>query len=121
MRSVPKLATCTINVSTFLTFSFFNITSYLKNPPDFCRVFVRTHSAVLFAIRRVILLRSFIVLCTVLLSFGQFCANKITLKPQGFNITFDISKISLQILICNITYTYRKKWFLDWQLYFQSI
>ena len=36
-------------------------------------------------------------------------ANKITLKPQGFNITFDLSKISLLILICNITYTYRRE------------
>ena len=55
------------------------------------------------------MLRSFIVLCTVLLSFGQFDANKIKLKPQGFNITFNLSKISLQILICNITYTYRRE------------
>ena len=31
---------------------------------------------VLFALRRVILLRSDIVLCTVVLSFGQFNANK---------------------------------------------
>jgi hypothetical protein len=58
------------------------------------RVFIG-HSAVLFAVWRVILLRSFIVRCTVLLSFGQFYANKITLKPRGFNITFDLSKISL--------------------------
>ena len=34
---------------------------------------------------------SFIVLRTV-------SGEKITLKPQGFNITFDLSKISLQIL-----------------------
>ena len=40
-----------------------------------------TH-AVLFAFRRVILLRSYIMLRIVILSFGQFYANKITLKPQ---------------------------------------
>ncbi len=34
-----------------------------------------------------------LLLCTVVLSFGQFLANKITLKPQDFNITFDLSKI----------------------------
>ena len=38
-----------------------------------------TH-AVLFAFRRVILLRSYIMLRIVILSFGQFYANKITLK-----------------------------------------
>ena len=66
---------------------------------------------VLFAIQRVLLLRSYIMLRIVLLSFGQFYANKITLKPQGFNNTFDLSKISLQISICNITYTHRRKYF----------
>ncbi len=40
-----------------------------------------TH-AVLFALRRVILLRSYIMLRIVILSFGQFYANKITLKSK---------------------------------------
>ena len=40
-----------------------------------------TH-AVLFAFRRVILLRSYIMLRIVILSFGQFYANKITLKSK---------------------------------------
>lgn len=58
-----------------------------------------TH-AVLFAFRRVILLRSYIMLRIVILSFGQFYANKITLKSKisislcrkGHNITLSEGK-----------------------------
>ncbi|MBR6793004.1 MAG: hypothetical protein IKM48_01450, partial [Clostridia bacterium] len=42
---------------------------------------------VLFALRRVILLRSYIRLMPSGIAFGSFGANKISLKPQGFNIT----------------------------------
>ena len=45
--------------------------------------------------RRVLLLRSDICLVTSVIAFGSFRANKISLKPKGFNITFDLSKISL--------------------------
>ena len=61
-----------------------------------------TH-AVLFALRRVILLRSYIMLRIVILSFGQFSANKITLNPQDSitllshdnNITLPQGRITL--------------------------
>ena len=42
---------------------------------------------VLFALRRVILLRSYIRLLPSVIAFGSFGANKIPLKPQGFNKT----------------------------------
>ena len=40
------------------------------------------HSAVLFALWRVILLRSYICLSTSVIACGSFMANKISLKPQ---------------------------------------
>ena len=63
-----------------------------------------TH-AVLFAFRRVILLRSYIMLRIVILSFGQFYANKITLKSKisislcrkVHNITLPKERISLKV------------------------
>jgi hypothetical protein len=45
--------------------------------------------------RRVLLLRSDIRLSPSGIAFGSLRANKISLKPLGFNITFDLSKISL--------------------------
>ena len=53
-------------------------------------------ASVLFALRRVVLLCSYIWTCVqVILPFGSLKANKISLKPQGFNITLPIGKITL--------------------------
>ena len=45
--------------------------------------------------RRVLLLRSDICLATSVIAFGSFRANKISLKPRGFNITLPLGKITL--------------------------
>jgi len=39
----------------------------------------------------------------VILSFGQFIGEYNITETAGFNITFDLSKISLQTIVCNIT------------------
>ena len=64
------------------------------------------HSRSFIRLWRVVLLRSFIVLRTVLFGFAKLSGEKNITEAECFNITIDISKISLQILICNITYTY---------------
>ena len=60
-------------------------------------------SPVLFASRRVILLRSDIRHMPSGIRFASFRANRISLKPQGFNITIAIAIISLFAKAKNIT------------------
>ena len=50
---------------------------------------------VLFALRRVVLLRSYIRQKPSVIRFASLKANKISLKPKGFNITLPIGKITL--------------------------
>ena len=59
--------------------------------------------------RRVILLRSDIRLTPSDIRYASFKANRISLKPQGFNITFAPAKISLFAKAKNITHRQQKK------------
>ena len=65
--------------------------------------FVKKCASVIFAFRRVILLRSDMMHCIVILPSDSFQENIIPLKPQGFNITFAMRQKFLQTIVCNIT------------------
>ena len=61
-------------------------------------------ASVIFALRRVILLRSDIMLCIVILSYGQFQGEYNITKTVRFHITFAFwQKYHCKLLVCNIT------------------
>ena len=67
----------------------------VKKSLGFARLPIRK-SRSFIRLRRVILLRSDIRLASSDICFASFKANKISLKPQGFNITIAVAIISLR-------------------------
>ena len=61
-------------------------------------------ASVIFALRRVILLRSGLMLRIVILSYGQFSGEYNITQTERFSYHFCLlAKISLQTTVCNIT------------------
>ena len=71
---------------------------------------VRKCASVIFAYRRVILLRSDIRLCRVIFGYAEFYGEYNITKAGGFYITFAVrQKYHCKLLVCNITFTHRKR------------
>ena len=72
--------------------------------------FVMKHASVIFALRRVILLRSDIMLRIVILPFGQLKGEYNITETARFQYHFCLlAKISLQTIVCNITQPVEKE------------
>ena len=69
-------------------------------------------ASVIFALRRVILLRSYMMLRIVILSFGQFRGEYNITETARFQYHFCLqAKISLQTIVCNSTLPAEKNTF----------